>query len=488
MATIKDVARLAGVSVATVSRVINNSPKASEASRQSVGAAMETLNYHPNANARALAQQSTETVGLVVGDVSDPFFGAMVKAVEQVAYRTGNFLLIGNGYHNVQKERQAIEQLIRHRCAALVVHAKMIPDEELAGLMKQIPGMVLINRILPGYETRCVALDDRYGAWLATRHLIQQGHTRIGYLCSNHDISDAEDRLQGYYAALEESGLPCNDRLVTFAEPDESGGEQAMTELLGRGRHFSAVACYNDSMAAGAMGVLNDNGIDVPREISLIGFDDVLISRYVRPRLTTVRYPIVTMATQAAELALALAEQRPAPEITHLFSPTLVRRHSVVPRRKAISRSDRDARRWPGNPALADIAPAEAFIKIAAGGVEISSIARAAGIIDHMPLQFSGQPLTARGGRDVQRRQPGKQILAADQIAAPEANRAEQLLAFHGNKGQRQRLRRLAMLHNAGEERPRQRLAAKGLPQPVGHLPGELRRSVQRQDRHTSFP
>ncbi|NRE94737.1 LacI family DNA-binding transcriptional regulator, partial [Klebsiella variicola] len=244
MATIKDVARLAGVSVATVSRVINNSPKASEASRQSVGAAMETLNYHPNANARALAQQSTETVGLVVGDVSDPFFGAMVKAVEQVAYRTGNFLLIGNGYHNVQKERQAIEQLIRHRCAALVVHAKMIPDEELAGLMKQIPGMVLINRILPGYETRCVALDDRYGAWLATRHLIQQGHTRIGYLCSNHHISDAEDRLQGYYAALEESGLPCNDRLVAFAEPDESGGELAMTELLGRGRHFSAVACY----------------------------------------------------------------------------------------------------------------------------------------------------------------------------------------------------------------------------------------------------
>lgn len=239
-------------------------------------------------------------------------------------------MLIGNGYHSLHKERQAIEQLIRHRCAALVVHAKIIPDDELASLMKQIPGMVLINRILPGFEQRCVALDDRYGAWLATRHLIQQGHTRIGYLCSNHAISDAEDRLQGYYSALKESNLPCNDRLVTFAEPDESGGELAMTELLGRGRNFTAVACYNDSMAAGAMGVLNDNGIDVPREISLIGFDDVLISRYVRPRLTTVRYPIITMATQAAELALALAEHRPPPEITHLFSPTLVRRHSVI--------------------------------------------------------------------------------------------------------------------------------------------------------------
>lgn len=101
---------------------------------------MENLNYHPNANARALAQQSTETIGLVVGDVSDPFFGAMVKAVEQVSYHTGNFLLIGNGYHNEQKERRAIEQLIRHRCAALVVHAKMIPDAELIHLMKQMRG------------------------------------------------------------------------------------------------------------------------------------------------------------------------------------------------------------------------------------------------------------------------------------------------------------------------------------------------------------
>ncbi|MBW9432937.1 HTH-type transcriptional regulator GalR [Atlantibacter hermannii] len=330
MATIKDVARLAGVSVATVSRVINASPKASEASRAAVQSAMEQLNYHPNANARALAQQTTETVGLVVGDVSDPFFGAMVKAVEQVAYHTGNFLLIGNGYHNEQKERQAIEQLIRHRCAALVVHAKMLPDSELIPLLKQIPGMVLINRIVPGFEQRCIALDDRYGAWLATRHLIQQGHSRIGYICSTHAISDAEDRLQGYYVALKEHGLPINDRLVTFAEPDESGGEQAMTELLGRGKHFTAVACYNDSMAAGAMGVLNDNGIDVPNEISLIGFDDILISRYIRPRLTTVRYPIVTMATQAAELALALAQNQTPSEVTHLFSPTLVRRHSVA--------------------------------------------------------------------------------------------------------------------------------------------------------------
>ncbi|HDV7144802.1 TPA: HTH-type transcriptional regulator GalR [Yersinia enterocolitica] len=330
MATIKDVAKLAGVSVATVSRVINNSPKASETSRKAVCSAMEQLQYHPNANARALAQQSTETVGMIVSDVSDPFFGSMVKAVEQVAYATGNFLLIGNGYHDAEKERQAIEQLIRHRCAALVVHAKKLSDEELTSLMQQIPGMVLINRTLPGFETRCVALDDRYGAWLATRHLIQQGHKRIAIICSNHQISDATDRLQGYLDALEEFGIAVDDRLISYGTPDEIGGEQAMTDLLGRGRNFTAVTCYNDSMAAGALSVLSDNSIEVPQEISLIGFDDVLISRYLRPRLTTIRYPVVAMATQAAELALALANNTPLPETTNIFSPTLVRRHSVA--------------------------------------------------------------------------------------------------------------------------------------------------------------
>ena len=330
MATIKDVARLSGVSVATVSRVINDSPKASQASRDAVFKAMAELQYHPNANARALAHQSAETLGLVVADVSDPFFGTMVKAVEQVAQATGNFLLIGNGYHDAKQEKQAIEQLIRHRCAGLVVHAKMLPDEELALLMSHVPGMVLINRTLPGYESRCVALDDRYGSWLATRHMIQEGHQKIGFLCSNHMISDSQDRLQGYLDALQEHGIAVDERLISRGSPNEVGGEEAMTELLGRGRNMTAVVCYNDSMAAGALSVLSDNGIEVPQDISLIGFDDVLIARYLRPRLTTVRYPVAAMATQAAELAVALSHgDEVLPETTNMFSPTLVRRHSV---------------------------------------------------------------------------------------------------------------------------------------------------------------
>ncbi|MCJ8213365.1 HTH-type transcriptional regulator GalR [Aeromonas veronii] len=329
MATIKDVALLSGVSVATVSRVINNSPKASQASRDAVFKAMHELNYHPNANARALAHQNNETLGLIVADVSDPFFGTMVKAVEQVAQATGNFLLIGNGYHDVAKEKHVIEQLIGHRCSGLVVHAKMLPDEELIQMMSYVPGMVLINRIVPGFESRCVALDDRYGSWLATRHLIQEGHKKIGFLCSNHLISDSQDRMQGYLDALQEHNIPVDERLISRGSPDELGGEAAMTELLSRGQQMTAVVCYNDSMAAGALSVLSDNGVEVPQELSLVGFDDVLISRYLRPRLTTVRYPIIAMATQAAELAIALAKGGPLPQTTHMFSPTLVRRHSV---------------------------------------------------------------------------------------------------------------------------------------------------------------
>lgn len=330
MATIKDVAQLAKVSVATVSRVINNANNVSNIKREIVKTAMEKLNYYPDANARALSQQNSNTIGIVVADVSDPFFGAMVSTVEKVAYRTGHFLLIGNGYHNEQQEYNAITQLIEHRCSSLVVHAKILPDSTLARLMQQVPGMVLINRIVKGFEKRCIALDDRYGSYLAVKHLIQHGHTKIGYLCSNHNISDSSDRLQGYKDALLEHNIDINDNLIAISSPNETGGEQAMMVLLERNCQITAIACYNDSMAAGAMSVLYDNDIKIPTEVSIIGFDDLLLSRYLHPKLTTIRYPLQTMAEQAAELALIIAEgKEPPANLINIFVPTLTKRHSV---------------------------------------------------------------------------------------------------------------------------------------------------------------
>ena len=159
MPTIRDVAELACVSVATVSRVINRSPSVSEKTRYSVQRAMEVLNYQPNANAQALAVQNTDTIGVVVTDVTDPFFAILVKSVDKVAEEHQKTILIGIGYHHAEKEREAIDTLLRKRCSCLVVHSKALSDEELRHYLENVPGMVVINRVISGYENRCVSLD-----------------------------------------------------------------------------------------------------------------------------------------------------------------------------------------------------------------------------------------------------------------------------------------------------------------------------------------
>lgn len=332
MITIRDVARQAGVSVATVSRVLNNSALVSQETRETVMKSVAQLGYRPNANAQALATQISDTIGVVVMDVSDAFFGALVKAVDTVAQQHQKYVLIGNSYHEAEKERHAIEVLIRQRCNALIVHSKALSDEELAGFMEQIPGMVLINRLVPGYEQRCVCLDNISGAVMATRMLLNHGHQRIGYLASSHQIEDNDMRRSGWCRALSEQGITAPESWVGTGSPDMQGGEAAMVELLGRNLHLTAVFAYNDSMAAGALAALKDNGIAVPQHLSLIGFDDIPMARYTDPQLTTVRYPVASMARLATELALLGASGKLDPTQTHCFMPTLVRRHSVSSR------------------------------------------------------------------------------------------------------------------------------------------------------------
>ncbi|KAA9000568.1 HTH-type transcriptional regulator GalS [Affinibrenneria salicis] len=329
--TIRDVAKRAGVSVATVSRVLNDSAIARPATRELVLQAAADLGYRPNANAQALATQSSDTLGVVVMDVSDPFFGALVKAVDNVAQRRHKYLLIGNSYHQADKERHAIEVLIRQRCNALIVHAKALGDDELAAFLDQVPGMVLINRIIPGYQHRCVGLDNLSGAHMAMRLLLAHGHRRIGYLGSSHAIEDEQQRQRGYLQALAEEGITPVDGWRAYGAPSLQGGEAAMVELLSRNLNLSAVFAYNDAMAVGAIAVLKENAISLPQQFSLVGFDDIPIARYASPGLTTVRYPIVSMATLATELALKGAAGLLEPHASHLFMPTLVRRHSVAP-------------------------------------------------------------------------------------------------------------------------------------------------------------
>ncbi|CAH0531546.1 substrate-binding domain-containing protein [Vibrio natriegens] len=330
MATIKDVAKEAGVSVATVSRVINKSPKASQNSIDAVTQAMSKLGYRPNAAARALVSQSTNTIGVLVSDVSDPFFGTLVKSVDNVARENGKHILIGNGYHNADDERRALDLLANSRCDALVIHAKGLSDEELIAYAKEVKGLVLINRHIPELAERCISLDNRKGAFLATEYLIRHGHRKIACIASSHDIEDTDERLQGYQSALKEHGIELSKSYVEYGEPNSDGGEVAMTNLLTKSLEITGVVAYNDYMAAGALATLDQNGIDVPQQVSMVGFDDGLIARFVHPGLTTIRYPIEMMAERATRLALALSRNEKVEDETIIFSPTLVRRDSVA--------------------------------------------------------------------------------------------------------------------------------------------------------------
>ncbi|MGR5218608.1 substrate-binding domain-containing protein [Vibrio parahaemolyticus] len=329
MATIKEVAKEAGVSIATTSRVINNAPHTSEAAIIAVKQAMKKLGYRPNANARALVSKSSNTIGILVHDVSAPFFGAMVKAIDSVACDQGKQILIGSGYHDPVKERNAINLLIGSRCASLVIHSKGLSDEELTELAHEIPGMMVINRSVPTIADRCIALDNFKGAYLATEFLIKNGHRKIGYIASNHDIDDAHDRKAGYLAALRDHDIAAHEEFIESGEPDEIGGEQAMVNLLAKNLSLTAVATYNDDMAAGCLALIQENGIRIPEDMSVIGFDDGLIARFIYPRLTTIRYPIQVMAKQAVLEALDRAAGKEVVREQNLFAPILVKRSSV---------------------------------------------------------------------------------------------------------------------------------------------------------------
>jgi len=332
MATIKDVAKVAGVSVATVSRVVNKSPKASKAAITSVNAAMKALAYRPNANARALVNKNTNTIGVMVGDVSDPFFGVLIKAVDNIARAHQKHLLIGNGYHCATTEKEAIELLINNRCDSLVIHSKALTNQELLQFAEEVPGLVLINRHIPEIAERCIALDNQQGANLATQHLIAQGHQHIAYINSCHDIDDSAHRKAGYLQALTSHDIAPREAYITEGLPTDEGGEAAMADLLARGLPITAVVCYNDYVAAGALAALEKQHIAVPNDISLMGFDNGLIAKYLHPKLTTMHYPIQTMAEQAAELSLALAKGNNSAIRGKVFEAILVERLSVAKR------------------------------------------------------------------------------------------------------------------------------------------------------------
>ena len=329
MTTIRDVAKLANVSVATVSRVVNRKPNISKATMDAVNHAIETLNYRHHKNSRRSVKLK-RPMGVMVSDVSNEFFGRIVQAVDGVARLNDKSLLITNGYHDAEYEREAVELLINNGCEAIVIHSKGLSDDELSDFSRRSPGLVILNRYVELLSHRCIYLDNEKGAATATRHLIHHGHRDIGYIGSNHAIDDAADRENGYTSVMNNNGIPFTDDHIVTAEPDDMGGMEAMSNLLAKNLSLTAVVAYNDAMASGAISVLHENGYRVPEDFSVIGFDDSSIARHVQPKLTTMRYPVQIMAEQAANIALSLAlgKEHKSP-LSKKYVSTLVSRASV---------------------------------------------------------------------------------------------------------------------------------------------------------------
>lgn len=310
MATIKDVAKQAGVSIATVSRVINLGEKVNEQTRAKVTAAMQELGYRPNANARALVTQKTATIGVVIPELTDPFFASLASGVDEVAKEKQLQLLLSTGTGSEESELQALNVLIDRNCDAIVIHSKHISSDKLVALAKQHPGLVLIDRCVEAIQERCIWLDNLEGGKIAARHLLALGHKQFACISSEYDIEDPRLRLQGFQQCLIENDIDSDNTPVTFAPPNQQGGEIAAQKLLTDGHQFTALFVYNDAMASGAISTLEDNGFRVPEDISVIGFDDVILASYTRPKLTTMHYPVNAMAKQAALLALKLTEKK----------------------------------------------------------------------------------------------------------------------------------------------------------------------------------
>ena len=306
MATIKDVSRLANVSISTVSRVINKSSKVSPDKVEAVMKAMAELNFQPNSFAQALVNKKSNCIGVLVGDLcGGPFFAQMMRGIENVILPANKFVIVMSGKHEHDREKNSIDALLLRRCDALVVHSKALSDEELIEISRSDVPIVFVNRLIPTLEDRCVWVDISAGMETAVNHLLKQGHKRIAYIASDEvNNQDAKDRRDGYRRALDNAGIEFDKDLVSLAFPDEIGGHNAIESLLMRDVGFTAFVAYNDAMAVGAVSALTENNINVPNEVSAIGFDNNLITNFIKPKLTTVRYPIEEVGETAAKLAL----------------------------------------------------------------------------------------------------------------------------------------------------------------------------------------
>lgn len=330
MATIKDVAALAGISYTTVSHVLNNSRPVSEAVRLKVEAAIVQLDYVPSAVARSLKAQATATIGLLVPNGMNPYFAELARGIEDHCERNGFCVILCNSDDDPQKQRNYLRVLQEKRVDGLIVSSVDGEVGLASGLATTRTPMVIVDRELQGVDADLISIDHEYGAWLATRHLLELGHRQIACIAGPQRAAVTAMRLAGYRRALQQAGVTAMPQWALYSDFTSQAGYQAAAGLLAS-EQPTAIFAGNDMIGIGVLRAAAERGISVPQALSVIGFDDVQLSRYVYPALTTVGQSIMQLGEAAAE-RLLLRIANPAELVEkRLIRPAVVVRESTAP-------------------------------------------------------------------------------------------------------------------------------------------------------------
>jgi LacI family transcriptional regulator len=308
--TIKDVARLAGVSVATVSRVLNSSAPVNADTRERVLQVAKELRFAPNGAARTLSRRRAGALGVILPDLYGEFFSELLRGIDQEAQRGGHSLLVSSSHHDSRGVGAAVRAM-RGRVDGLLVMAPDIPADALDSALPDGLPVVLLNRA-PGVAAASVMVDNYGGAHAITRHLLALGHRRIGFIAGALDNMDSDERERGYQDAMREAGVRYDRELCVRGDFAEEGGWRGARALLAIAEPPTAIFAANDAMAVGALSALREACVDVPARMAVVGFDDIPVARFLHPPLTSVRVGIAQLGECGASMLLhALAERSP---------------------------------------------------------------------------------------------------------------------------------------------------------------------------------
>jgi len=302
--SIKDIAKAAGVSHSTVSRALAGSSLVAEETRQRIRRLAKEMGYSPSAVARGLVTKRTHTVGLVVTTIADPFVAEVVRGIEEMALDNGYSVILCESNAEPQREITAVRILREKRVDGIIVTASRVGSLYLPLLEEVEVPIVLINNQREGRYVYSVATDNVHGGEMATTHLLELGHKRIGYITGPEGASSSLDRLAGYRRALRSQNIGFVPALVSSGNGRIEGGERAMHQLMTLCPPPTAVFCYNDMTAIGAIAEARRMGFRVPQDISVVGFDDIAFAAYVDPPLTTVEQRKYEMGQIAMKMVL----------------------------------------------------------------------------------------------------------------------------------------------------------------------------------------